>query len=211
MPHSAIRSDVLSAIILSAGHSTRMGSPKALLPDGAGRLFVTRVLSSMVEAGVTDVVVVTGHHHAEIELAIRAEPMGVTPRVVRNPDPARGQLSSLWAGMDEVCGPETAGIIVTLVDVPMVAVDTIRDVIDAWQRTRAPIVRPAVGHRRGHPVIFDRAIFDELRQAPLEAGARTVVRAHYGEIVDVAVTDQGCIIDIDTPADYQALITRAPR
>lgn len=187
-----------------------MGSPKALLSDGHGRVFVTRVVASMVEAGLTDIVVVTGQHHSEISHAVQSAGFAVTPKVVRNPDPERGQLSSLWVGMDEVCRPETEAIVVTLVDVPMVAAATISDVVEAWRRTRAPIVRPAVGGRRGHPVIFDRAVFDELRQAPLDAGARVVVRAHLDEIVDVPVTDHGCILDVDTPADYQALVRSPP-
>ena len=60
--------------------------------------------------------------------------------------------------MDAVVNADTEGILVTLVDVPMVAVSTVTRVVTAWQRTRAPIVRPAIGDRHGHPVIFDRAV-----------------------------------------------------
>ena len=77
--------------------------------------------------------------------------------------------------------------------------------IAAWRRTRAPIVRPAIGDRHGHPVIFDRAVFDELRLAPLDAGAKSVVRAHEDQILNVPVDDEGCVRDVDTPADYEAL------
>jgi molybdenum cofactor cytidylyltransferase len=66
-------------------------------------------------------------------------------------------------------------------------------------------VRPAIGDRHGHPVVFDRRVFDELRRAPLEAGAKAVVRAHAAEVLDVPVTDEGCLVDIDTPHDYEAL------
>jgi molybdenum cofactor cytidylyltransferase len=97
---------------------------------------------------------------------------------------------------------------VTLVDVPLLAVSTITAVVRAWERTHAPIVRPEMNGRRGHPVIFDRAVFEELRQAPLAIGARAVVSAHYPEIVNVPVDDPGCILDIDTPEDYRAVTTR---
>jgi molybdenum cofactor cytidylyltransferase len=197
---------VLPTIILAAGYSSRMGSPKALLPDGHGRLFVTRVIASVIEAGLSDIVVVAGDHHREIQQAVASEGFAAKPAIVENPNPARGQLSSLWVGMDEVCRPDTEAIVVTLVDIPMVAPATIAHVVEAWRRTRAPIVRPALGVRRGHPVIFDRTVFDELRQTPLDAGAREVVRAHFSEIVNVPVTDQGCIMDVDTPADYQAIV-----
>jgi len=89
------------------------------------------------------------------------------------------------------------------VDVPMLAPATIAQVVEAWRRTRAPIVRPAYGQRRGHPVIFDRAVFHELRRAPAELGARVVVSAHYDEVVNVVVDDPGCVVDIDTPDEYR--------
>jgi molybdenum cofactor cytidylyltransferase len=99
-------------------------------------------------------------------------------------------------------------MLVTLVDVPLIAPSTIRFVLDAWRRTRAPLVRPIVAGRRGHPVIFDGALFDELRQAPLDRGARVVVHAHLSASIDVPVEDPDCLIDVDTPADYERLKAR---
>ena len=87
----------------------------------------------------------------------------------------------------------------TLVDVPMVAAETVQLVVSEWQRTRAPIVRPAIGARHGHPVVFDRLVFAELRAAPPDVGAKSVVRAHADEVVNVPVTDEGCLVDVDTP------------
>jgi molybdenum cofactor cytidylyltransferase len=104
-----------------------------------------------------------------------------------------------------VVHPGSEGVLVTLVDVPMVAQTTVAAVIAEWQRTRSPIVRPAIGDRHGHPVIFDRALFDALRRAPVDAGAKSVVRAHEREILNVAVDDEGCLVDVDTPEDYQQL------
>jgi molybdenum cofactor cytidylyltransferase len=85
-------------------------------------------------------------------------------------------------------------------------VATIDEVVRVWSRARPPIVRPSFEGRRGHPVIFDRALFDELRRAPLDVGARAVVSAHYPEIVDVPVDDPYCLVDVDTPGDYQKAI-----
>jgi molybdenum cofactor cytidylyltransferase len=94
---------------------------------------------------------------------------------------------------------------VTLVDVPMITVEVVRAVIDAWRATGAPIVRPAIGDRHGHPVLYDRALFAALRSAPLEEGAKSVVRAHEPAILNVTVTDPGCLRDVDTPDDYREL------
>ena len=185
-----------------------MGAPKALLPAPDGRPFVARIVRTLLAAGLDDIAVVTGKDHDGIVRAVEADRPRVRPLFVRNSDPERGQLSSLWAGMDAVVEPRSEGLLVTLVDVPMVASATIVRVIDAWRRTRAPIVRPAIGDRHGHPVIFDRAVFRELRDAPMEEGAKTVVRAHGPDLVNVPVADEGCLVDVDTPTDYDALGSR---
>jgi len=195
---------VLPGIVLAAGDSIRMGSPKALLPSPDGRPFVTRIVDILREAGIVELVVVTGRGHDDLVNVLRSGGR-VPPLIVRNADPSRGQLSSLWVGMDAVVRADTQGILVTLVDVPMVAVSTVTRVVTAWHRARAPIVRPAIGNRHGHPVIFDRAVLDMLRAAPIDGGAKTVVRAHEHDLLNVPVDDEGCLIDIDTPDEYSRL------
>lgn len=197
---------MLAAIILAAGESTRMGTPKALLHDPAGRPFVARLVRTFAEAGISEVVIVTGSRHTAIVGAIAADRPPVTPAFATNPEPSRGQVSSLWIGLDAVAKPDLEGVLVMPVDIPMVRPSTVRQVIEGWERTRAPVVRPVVGDRHGHPVLFDRAVFDALRHAPVAEGARAVVHAHQDQLVDVAVDDDGCLIDVDTPADYQALV-----
>ena len=192
-------------MILAAGASTRMGFPKALLLTPLGRPFAAAIVRALAAAGVEDVVIVTGGDHDRVVEAVLADAPPVVPRFARNPEPSRGQLSSLWVGMDAAVDAETDALIVTLVDVPMLNPDTVTKVIDEWRRTRAPIVRPAIGARHGHPVIFDRSVFAELRAAPLDLGAKAVVRAHARELVDVPVDDEGSLVDVDTPQDYDAL------
>ena len=196
---------VLSAVILAAGDSSRMGAPKAALLTPDGDSFVARIVRTLREADVHDLVIVTGRHHDEVIDALTRDRLMPSPRIVRNPDPSRGQLSSLLADMDAVVTPRTEAVMMTLVDVPLVQVSTVIAVIDEWRRSRAPIVRPAIGDRHGHPVIFDRAVFDEIRRAGLDVGAKSVVRAHEHEIVNVPVDDEGCVRDVDTPADYDEM------
>ena len=195
---------MLTGVILSAGESRRMGFPKALLRDPDGRPFIARIVRTLLVAGLTDVVVVTGSQHDAIAAALSEDGLDEVVRLARNPDPSRGQLSSIWTAL-EACPTDTAGLIMTLVDIPMIAPATVAAVIDGWRATGAPIVRPIAHGRRGHPVLFGRELFDELRVAPLTEGARVVVRAHWSESVDVPVADPGCLIDIDTPADYERI------
>jgi len=203
-----VPSEGVAAIILAAGASTRMGRTKALLPDPDGCPFVARLVRTFADAGIRHIVVVTGAESSSIAGALAADRAVVDPMVVVNPDPARGQLSSLWAGLDAVRPLDPAAVLVIPVDMPLVRAATIRQLLESWRRSRGTIVRPAIGERHGHPVLFDRALFDELRRAPLDEGARAVVHAHAADIVDVLVDDEGCIADIDTPEDYETLIRK---
>ncbi|MDA1185949.1 MAG: nucleotidyltransferase family protein [Acidobacteria bacterium] len=199
---------MLAAIILAAGDSTRMGEPKALLLDSDGRPFVARLVRTFAEAQVQDIIIVTGRQHDAIVGAVVADGPPVTPRFVTNPRPSLGQLFSLRVGLDAAEVADVDGVLVTPVDIPMFQSSTIRELARVWEQRRPPIARPAVGDRHGHPVLFDRAAFDALRCAPLDLGARGVVHAWSDRLVNVQVSDEGCLMDIDTPADYAAIVGR---
>jgi molybdenum cofactor cytidylyltransferase len=194
-------------IVLAAGASSRMGRPKALLPVGAG-LFVTRVCATLLEAGVDDLVVVAGPEHEAIAAALAAA--GLPARVVENRRRDEGQLTSVLAGLAVADRPGVDAVLVHLVDVPLVRADTVRAVLDAFTRTRAPVVRPEVSGRHGHPVLFARRVFDDLRRADAAVGAKAVVRAHAAEVRDVAVDDEGACRDVDTPEEYARLAAPGP-
>ena len=201
---------MVAAVILAAGASTRMGEPKALLLDGVGRPFVARIVRTFASAGIADIVVVTGALHDAIVEAVTRDRPPVMPRFANNPDPSRGQLSSLWVGLAASDRPGVEAVLITLVDVPMLTAGTIGAVVDTWRRTHAPIVRPAIRERHGHPVLFDRSVFDALRAAPLEHGAKYVVHEHADRLINVEVSDAGCLVDVDTPSDYNALLRGDP-
>ena len=187
-----------------------MGRPKALLPVDAEDTFVSRLVRTLRAAGVDEVVVVAavdGPVDAIRSALAAARP---APRIVLNPDPSRGQLSSLLTGLQAVDRPGVDALLMTLVDVPLVDVSTVRALLDAYGRSGAPIVRPSrsVDAAHGHPVIFDRSVFDDLRGADPCTGAKSVVRARAGDIENVPVDDRGAFLDIDTPADYRRALGR---
>jgi len=180
-----------------------MGRPKALLPVGHD-VFVTRLARSFVAAGIGDLVVMTGPDREVIEAKLSEA--GLPARVVENLRRAEGQLSSLIAGLAIADRPGVEAVLVGLVDVPLVASSTVEAVLAAYRRTHAPIVRPANDGRHGHPVLFARAVFDDLLRADPALGAKAVVRAHAAEVLDVPIDDAGAYADIDTPEDYVRLI-----
>ena len=196
---------MISGIVLAAGASTRMGQAKAALPLGQmGETVVSRVVGTLIEGGVPKVVVVAGAHIDAVRAAMPAHEERAT--VIEHLGWQRGQLSSLVAGLDAIDTPLLEAALVTLVDVPLVHASTVAAVIEAWRRTRAPIVRPADGERHGHPVIFDRSVFADLRSADLNTGAKAVFALHRDRIVNVEVNDAGAFEDIDTPEDYERII-----
>jgi molybdenum cofactor cytidylyltransferase len=200
----------IPAIILAGGRSSRMGRPKALLPIDQNQTFLSRIVRVLATAGVDEVVVVVGDVRPDdIYLTLKgAEKM---PRVVVNPDPGRGQLSSLLVGLETLEQVGVDAVLVTLVDVPLVTVETVRKLLETYKSTRAPIVRPTRRNNteHGHPVIFDRGLFTELRQASISEGVKPVVRAYERAVVNVPIDDDGAFVDIDTPSDYERLVGRS--
>jgi molybdenum cofactor cytidylyltransferase len=194
---------MIPAIVLAAGKSSRMGRPKAALPLAGGDTFITRIVRTLKDASVEDVVVVVGHDAKAVIDAFAASDLEA--RFVENPDYEQGQLSSLLAGLRVVDRPGVTAALVTLVDVPLVSAATVRAVVDRYRETRAPIVRPVRGDKHGHPVLIDRLLFDALRRADPAQGAKTVIRANVSTAGNVIVDDDGAFVDADTPDDYERM------
>jgi len=194
---------VIPAIVLAAGKSTRMGRPKATLLLEGGDTFVTRIVRTFAAAGISDVIIVVGHDADAVIDAFAKTDLSAT--FVENPDYEQGQLSSLLAGLRVVDRPGVVASLLTLVDVPLIGVSTVRAVVDRYLATRAPIVRPVRGAEHGHPVLIDRSLFDALRHADPREGAKAVVRSHASASGDVPVEDAGAFADADTPIEYERL------
>ena len=197
---------MIAAIILAAGRSSRMGRSKALLPHLDGKTtFVAHAVRELRAAGLP-VILVVGRHDDD---ALRAAVVELQAEFVSNLDPDRGQLSSLIAGLDVADRTYRAEAVVVLpVDVPLVTAAGIRALCARAAAGGVAILRSASDGRHGHPVLFTREVFDELRHADPELGARSVVRADPSRVVDVEVGEPGVLVDVDTPDDYRRAFGR---
>ncbi len=190
---------MIAGVILAAGASSRMGSPKALL-DYRGETFVgrlVRVLSPVCHP----VIVVLGYHAEKIRPAI--DPRAV---VVVNPAPERGQLSSLQTALAEL--PDTAeGFMFVPVDCPAAEPETVEHVSSAFRGRDAKIqfVVPQYHGKHGHPVCASRAIAAEILALPSTAQARDVVHGHISATLYLDVEDAGILTDVDNPERYRQL------
>ena len=189
-------------IILAAGRSSRMGRPKALLTDTSPQTFVARLIDAMRAAGLARVVVISRPDDAA--LAAEAQHHGAV--VVQNPAADEGQLSSLLVGL--MSAADADAVLVSPVDMPLISSDVMRRLLASAAASPALIVRAVHRGRHGHPVIFKRDVFDELRRADPSEGARAVVRRDLSRVLDVEVEDAGVTLDLDTPDDYQRAFGR---
>ncbi|MEO8097986.1 MAG: nucleotidyltransferase family protein [Acidobacteriota bacterium] len=194
----------MTGIILAAGASERMGTPKALL-DYHGETFVGR-LTRVLAMACDHVIVVLGNHVEEIRPRVPQR-----AQVVVNPDPARGQLSSLQCALAEI--PGAGGFAFIPVDCPAVHEATVEQLSQTFAQ-RAPEIRfviPRLGDKRGHPVFATHAIAQELLALAPEDEARAVVHRHVSQTQYVDVTDAGIFADIDTPEAYRRLLEKASK
>lgn len=194
---------MIAAIIPAGGASERMGSPKALLPY-RGSTFLGTILDACSALGLQQRLVVLGYDSANILSGIDLS--GAT--ALTNPAPERGPIGSIRVGIDAVLNHPVEGVLVWHVDRPHVAIATVEALLDRSRQGGEPIVVPSYQARRGHPVIFGRAVFEELLAVPDDEGARAVVRSDPSRVAVVPVDDPAVIEDIDTPEAYQELLRR---
>lgn len=196
----------VSAVVLAAGASVRMGEPKQLLPLG-GRTLLERTLESLRCAPLVQVVLVLG---ASADLIVKALPRALLDRlvVVRNPDYEQGMASSLRVGLEAVRS-ESDGALVVLADQPFVRPATVARVVERFltseSGSEAEIVIPFYQGQRGNPVLLARSLFAEARALEGDSGFRVLFGKHADEIAEVDVNDPGIMFDVDTREVYERL------
>jgi molybdenum cofactor cytidylyltransferase len=185
---------LLAAIILSAGASSRMGRPKALLPYREAT-FLEHWLQVTRHPRIGATRVILGAGAEEIRTTAKLD----ASLVVLNPSWEQGQLSSICAGIRSLAEIETDGILLCPVDHPLVTSGLIGDLIARFYENGKAIVLPTYKGRRGHPMIFSSALYGELLAAPADQGARAVVWAHAADLLEVLTEEEGVVLNINNP------------
>jgi molybdenum cofactor cytidylyltransferase len=185
----------ITAVILAAGRSTRMGGPNKLLAELAGKPLVRRVTEQALASSASSVVVVTGHQAAEVEKALA----GLKVRFVRNPDFVAGLASSVRTGIAAVPA-DADGAVVCLGDMPLIDAGLIDRLIEAFAPDRGHFIAvPVSDNRRGNPVLWSRRFFNDLMTIDGDIGARHLIGKHNEAVAEVPVEGHGAFLDIDTP------------
>jgi molybdenum cofactor cytidylyltransferase len=206
------RSPSWCGVILAAGESTRMGRDKALLPwppalagsPPTGQTFLSAAIRAL--SPVTELVMVVAGKN---EAALAAFVYTTAAVLVTNPDPDRGQFSSLQVGLREVLNRGRDAAIITLVDRPPVTAGIIENLREAFENAPSEkwSVIPEYGGKHGHPIFIGREMIEVFLRAPATATARDLEHENREHIEYVPVNDPLVVINVNTPEDYQALLS----
>ena len=206
MPHAP----GLYAVILAAGQSTRMGTDKALLPwppaasgsASTGQTFLSAAIQAL-DLFSDKVIVVVGKNENNLAPIVYANGASL----VRNPDPDRGQFSSLQVGLQEVLNEGRDSAMITLVDRPPANAATLKKLYSAFTDAPSDVwaVIPEFNGKHGHPFLVAREMIEAFLKAAPSANARDIEHQNLPHIVYVAVDDPLVTLNVDTPEEYAAL------
>ena len=187
----------VTAIILGAGESSRMGKPKLLLPFG-DRTMIGTVISNVLASSVEKVIVVLGSNYESHHQAINDYPV----EIVNNERYREGMLSSVKCGLKAVSDAADA-VMVLLGDQPMIQAGEMDQLIESYRDSEKEIAIATHGNKRGHPILFGRKFISEIAGYPGEASLRDLLQNHPSEILEMKTGNDGILRDIDTESDYQ--------
>lgn len=191
---------IITAVLLAAGESRRMGDFKQLLRLG-DKTFVEHCVDQLLASGVGEVIVVTGHRESDVQRAIGDRSV----RFAHNAEYRSGMASSIKRGI-RAASENARAFLIALVDQPQIQAETIRQLIQAYEVKPAGIVIPRYDGRNGHPILLDGRLRDEILNMSLEDGLREVVREHADEVLRIDVSSRTVVDDCDLPEDYQRLL-----
>jgi len=186
----------ISAILLAAGESKRMGQSKQLMPFGETTI-LEQAVDNLINSTVSETIVVLGHRAEEVMNVITSKPV----KIVINPDYQQGMSTSIIAGLDLV-DSGTRAVMIALGDQPFVDSQTINSIIEAFVVSDKGIAIPVYQGRRGHPVIFAIGYKGELLRLKGDIGGREIIDQHPDDVLEVAVSCKGVCVDIDTVDSY---------
>jgi len=189
---------MITALILAAGQSKRMGQPKMLLPWGTETV-LSHVITVFRKAGLEDILVLTGGAREQVENEIAH----LNIRTIFNEQFTQGEmLSSIQCGIRSLTH-KTQAILIGLGDQPQVQAGSVRMVCDAYRESNSKIVVPSYNMRRGHPWLIERSLLHDLMILESPQSPRDFLNAHRKKIQYVNVDDPGILADLDTPEDYR--------
>ena len=191
---------MISAIILAAGESKRMGQLKQLLPF-RGSTLLGQIVENLLQSQAAETIVVLGSQAEKIIPQIDREPV----KIVVNPDFEQGMSSSIKCGLSHI-SEAADGVMIVLGDQPLIEKETIDLLIERHRQSERGIILPVYNGIRGHPVIFTMKYKDELLRLTGDIGGKQIVERHPSDVLEVEVDSESVVTSIDAESDYQSLV-----
>jgi len=199
----ALVDTALAGIVLAAGESRRMGTPKQLLPFGE-RTILERVVDTLLTAGVAEVIVVLGHLADRVRVVLGDRPV----KAAVNEAYRQGMLTSVKCGVQAISGDYDA-VLFALGDQPQIESSVVREVIRAYRTGDAGIVIPRYNGKKGHPIIINLSRYREaIINLPNSAGLNALMQEYAEDVHLIDVATEDIIHDIDVPEDYTRELAR---
>jgi len=195
---------MISAILLAAGESNRMGQPKQLMPFGQGTI-LGKTIDNLLNSAVSETIVVLGYRDEEVQKTIAGKPV----KIAINPDYQQGMSTSIIAGLKQV-DKKARAVLIALGDQPFVDSQTINSLVEAFIASKRGIIVPVYQDRRGNPVILAIKYKDELLNLKGDIGGREIIKRHPDDVLEVTVNCEGILLDIDTAENYTSMIKLNP-
>jgi molybdenum cofactor cytidylyltransferase len=190
---------MISAIVLAAGQSMRMGQPKMLLPWGQTTV-IGRVIATLIDAGLKDLNVITGENQKELKEALSRYQLNF----VFNPNAARGDmLLSFQIGLRYIRDKSEAALLV-LGDQPQIESNVVHSIIEHYYSTGTKIIIPSFRMHRGHPWLIDKSLWNEILELKPGRTLRDYLNQNQDNINYINVMTPSIIQDLDTSDDYQS-------
>jgi len=189
---------MIAAVVLAAGLSRRMGRPKMILPWG-GTTVIGQVVQVLNQAGVDEIVVVTGGAHKQVESALT----GLPARISFNPRFTEDEMIfSLKVGLSGL-GDQFEAALVALGDQPQVQPQVVKSILETFNQSAAPLIIPSYHLRRGHPWLVARSLWPSILDLEPGNTMRDAINQHAKQIYYLNVETPSVLRDLDTPDDYR--------
>ena len=195
---------MISAVLLAAGTSSRMGKDNKLLLPYRGTPMVRQVAKQLLDSPLNEVIVVLGHEESQVRTALEGLPL----RFELNSDHHMGMTSSIQAGVAAL-SPDCDAFLICLGDMPLLTSAHYEALIQFFNEKKrphlAPIVRPVDGHRKGHPVVFDARYIPEIQACREREGCQEVIRQHRDRFFEFQTKEEAFFRDVDNRKDVEKI------
>ncbi|MBI4850672.1 MAG: nucleotidyltransferase family protein [Acidobacteria bacterium] len=191
---------MISAILLAAGLSRRMGKFKQLLPF-RDKTFITSAITSLLASNINNLAVVLGHRSIEVIEHLSKEPYFNNIKIAINENYLQGMTSSIQTGI-RLAPDNTKAFLIALVDQPHIPKEVINELIENYYRTQTLIVKPSYKGKSGHPIIIDSLLKKEILDLRLDLGLNQITRKYLSETLLVPTESKAILEDFDTLEDY---------